>query len=108
MANADDNKSMGFFAGTVVQGLRTDRGWTQAELAARLGEGWNANRVSRIENDSLSLTRPVIELLAEVFVVRPEKLYLDCLRAKFEVLREGRLAELLLEIDEELEDLLAD
>lgn len=108
MTNHGVDSAMGFFAGQVVRRLRDERNWTQTELAERLGGSWNANRISRVEKNKLSLTRPVISAIASVFEIRPERLYLDCLREQFTVLREGRLGELLEEVDNELAELLGD
>jgi transcriptional regulator with XRE-family HTH domain len=103
-----EKKGKGLLAGDLVKRLRIERGWTQTELAAKIGSAWDANRVSRIENGKLSLTRPVITSLALAFGVRPERLYLDSMRQQFESLRVGKIGRLLDQMDRELEKLLKD
>jgi transcriptional regulator with XRE-family HTH domain len=103
-----EGKGKGLLAGHLVKRLRIERGWTQTELAAKIGSAWDANRISRVENGKLSLTRPVITSLAIAFGVRPERLYLDAMRQQFESLRTGKIGKLLERMDRELEKLLTE
>ncbi len=55
--------------GETVTRLRSERGWTQKELAERLG--MHPNHVSRMEKDKMQPRRSTLEKLAEVFDVDP-------------------------------------
>lgn len=53
--------------GETVSRLRGERGWTQKELAEKLG--MHPNHVSRLEKDKMQPRRSTLERLAEVFEV---------------------------------------
>lgn len=59
--------SLMFAIGETVTRLRTERGWTQKELAEKLE--MHPNHVSRMEKDKTQPRRSTVEKLAEVFEV---------------------------------------
>ena len=58
--------------GTRISQLRQDRGWTQKELAEKVGIG--SNHVSRIETGKMKPRRSTMKAIADVFEISLEDL----------------------------------
>lgn len=58
--------------GLRISRLRQDKGWTQKELAGKIGI--TQNHVSRIEKDKMQPRRSTVKALAEAFEIQPEDL----------------------------------
>ena len=58
--------------GLRVSRLRQEKGWTQKELASKIGI--TQNHVSRIEKDKMQPRRSTIKALAEAFEIEPDDL----------------------------------
>ena len=83
---------------SVIKSLRVERKLTQVELVELLGEKWGTPRLSRIESGKSPLSRHRIHQLAEVFGIRPEQLYLMCVKAQYPNLNGGEVGGLLDEL----------
>ncbi len=103
---SDEQKKRGLSKGwIVVQELRNKFNFTQSELAARAGKGWDNARVSRLESGKIQLTPSTIDSLADAFEMRPERLYLLCLMEEYPNLKENKLGALLEEVINEFEEI---
>lgn len=58
--------------GLRVSRLRQDKGWTQKELASKVGV--TQNHISRIEKDRMQPRRSTVKALAEAFEIQPDDL----------------------------------
>lgn len=58
--------------GTRISQLRQDRGWTQKELADKIGIG--SNHISRIETGKMTPRRATLKAFAEAFEIKLEDL----------------------------------
>ena len=58
--------------GLRISRLRQEKGWTQKELASKIGI--TQNHVSRIEKDKMQPRRSTIKALADAFAIQPEDL----------------------------------
>jgi transcriptional regulator with XRE-family HTH domain len=61
--------------GEQIKALRKERGWSQADLAGRIGG--DAGQISRYENDKITPSVEVVVRLAELFNVATDYLLID-------------------------------
>lgn len=84
--------------GSVIKSLRVERGLKQVDLVELLGEKWDTPRLSRIESGKSPVSRHAIHQLAGAFGIRPEQLYLMCVKAQYPNLNGGEVGNLLDEL----------
>lgn len=90
--------------GEVIRTARENYGLTQAELARRLGAKWDRVRLNKVERGKMPISRSSIHELAAALEMRPERLYLMCLKTQYPVLSKGEVGVLLESIVGKLTD----
>jgi transcriptional regulator with XRE-family HTH domain len=69
----------------LVRNLRTERGWSQQDLADKLGEKWDKSRVSKLEADRLPLSLETRRKLADAFGVEPTEFFWQCVKHHYQL-----------------------
>ena len=90
-------------SGSLIKQIGEQYGLTQAELVSRIGGKWDKTRLSKVESNSLPLSRPVVHDIANALEMRPERLYLMCFKEEYPALQDGEVGELLSKIVESLD-----
>lgn len=91
--------------GEVIKRIRKSRDMTASQLVTLLGGKWSADRLSKIENSKLPISRGTIHQIADALRMPPERLYLMCLKEQYPALKTGEIGELLENVVENIPEM---